>query len=610
MSGITPYNIVTEFRFDIAHAVADSQTLQNQVGLISDSANNALYSLRRVGIGLVAQMGLFSGGVLGFLHSAIESSEKFGKTQRSLANVFLSNKDALGAQGMTFLEAMTQSEKIMDKIKNKAFDFALDPSELLAQTKNIAPMLLSHGLDTIGLDKSIDISRGLLKSAPTLGINPSQVQSELISLVGGRADLQNTLFQRLMSETKPFKDNNITSSKAFNILPAQKRIEVLRQSLLQFGSNAEVIAGNVNSLTGNMTRFMSLIKGEFSILRPIGDALLGPIKMAFRYINNWLNTQGRDIAGVVSRMVTDFLEDPIKAFVRLRQLGRLKDDVSLAAKISSLIGIYQFVRHILEFFGIEMMGFGAAMSKAFGLIRGAIAWIFEVLPVGAILSFLFRMLATALATVAEILLPLIFFLQIFSATIAKVQVIWASWMMDNAGRMAKVFERIATAFGRVLLPFTMAIDSISDVLAGILGWFVTKEILLQGLELFASFLEWLAEKIVLATASIAGFGAAIGGLIYDLTHANLKGIGGRAQDSFNEGVNALLEKVYKTKDKDGQLPVTSQQTNIGTLNINQQFKEQLEPDRIAFSAVEAFKKIAMNPSQAAGRSLAGGLVSN
>lgn len=599
------FNIVTEFRFDIASAVADSKTLQGQVGLISDTANKALYSLQRVGFGLVAQMGLFSGGMLGFLNSAIQASEKFGASQRKLANIFLSNQDALGGQGMTFLEAMKQSEKIMGDIRKKGLEFALDPSQLLAQTNAIAPMLLSHGLDNRNLTKSIDISRGLLKSAPTLGVDPGLVQGQLINLVMGRAGLDNTLFARLMSETQAFRENKIVDSKAYNALPSQKRIEILTKALLQFGSNAEVIAGNVNSLNGQMTKFFSLIKGEFSVLKPLGDALMKPIIKSLQFFNKWLETNGKQMVERLSSLISGFVEDPIRAYENLRQIGKLKEDTIFAGKIAFLIEVFHIGALAAGFFGIKVMGIANMIGQA---LRSVAGWLIAIVPWTKVFTVAMFILRGILVAVMRVLAPILFLLQIFSRTMAKLEVIWASWMAGNAGRMAEVLERIGLAFSRIFLPVTEAIEGVSDILAGFMGWFVTKDIILTFLEKFADLLEYLAGVMVSVMSIFAGIGAAMGSLVVDLERMNFKGMMGRMAEAYSEGAYDYFKQIYRIKDDPSETPVAQNVTNIGKVEINQSFKEQMEPDRIAFAFTEQLKKIAMNPSQASGRTSAAGLV--
>ena len=46
------FNVLTEFRFDIAHAVAGSKQLQGEIGKISEAADQAHYSIQRIGMAL------------------------------------------------------------------------------------------------------------------------------------------------------------------------------------------------------------------------------------------------------------------------------------------------------------------------------------------------------------------------------------------------------------------------------------------------------------------------------------------------------------------------------------------------------------------------------
>ena len=125
------FHVLTEFRFDFAHAVTNSQTLQNEVGKISDAANGAMHSIQRMGIGLVTQMGLGAGGILGFLYNAIQASEKFAQSQRNLANILLSNNEVFKNGGFDFASAMGQSEAIMENVIKKAREFALTDSKIV-----------------------------------------------------------------------------------------------------------------------------------------------------------------------------------------------------------------------------------------------------------------------------------------------------------------------------------------------------------------------------------------------------------------------------------------------------------------------------------------------
>lgn len=597
---INPFNIITEFRFDIASAVADSKTLQNQVGLISDTANQALYSLQRVGMGLVTQMGLFSGGLVGFLLSAVQASEKFHQSQLKIANIFQSNRLFTGPNA--FEHSMLASEKALERMQKAAEQFSLPAQEMVNMASMMGAVLTVKGLDDSKLTKSIDISRQFLKSAPILGVDPTLSMNNLIDLISGNGSMGNRMTERLVAETEAMKPYGGRGGlQKFNALDPAKRLDILTKSLGQFSSNVKITDAVANSLTGQMQKLGDNLKSIFSIFRKIGDAIKTPLVKALAYLNDWLAEHGKAMSNSLASLIKDFLEDPVKAYQTLRQLGRLQGDTRFAGKIAFIIEMFHIGAVAIAFMQVKM-------TALYNVIMSGVRWIgalamrfVALIPFTKVFMFLLSSMVLLLKILARTLLPLIFFMQIFSATLAKIETSWASWMATNAGRMASVFERIGTAMSRVMLPITEAIAGISDMLSAIGSWFVTKEYILTFFEFLADILEWVAEKIVLALSAISGFGAALGQMIYDITNMKFKGMGGRMVDAFGEGAWDYYSKIYKIKDgSDSDLPVSQQVTNIGTVNVNQQFKEQMEPDRIAFAFTEQLKKIAMNPAQASG----------
>ena len=74
----------------------------------------------------------------------------------------------------------------------------------------------------------------------------------------------------------------------------------------------------------------------------------------------------------------------------------------------------------------------------------------------------------------------------------------------------------------------------------------------------------------------------------------------RAHAAAEEGYQDYWWKIFGGKGEGSadKKEVSKNVTNIGNVNINQQFKEQLEPDRIAFAVTDQLKKLATNPVQA------------
>lgn len=77
--------------------------------------------------------------------------------------------------------------------------------------------------------------------------------------------------------------------------------------------------------------------------------------------------------------------------------------------------------------------------------------------------------------------------------------------------------------------------------------------------------------------------------------------------AFDQGMNDFFARVLEqqkdmlVKDKN----VSQQNTNIGKIEIRQDFKENMEPDRIAMSLMKVLQDVATNPTQATNRSING-----
>lgn len=607
-----PFKVITEFRFDIGHAMLESKTLQGQVEKISTAADNALLSFQRVGMGLVAQMGLVSGGVLGFLYDAIQASDKFSQSQRNLANIFLTNQKAFGDQGLTFQQAMTNASKVMDTIHHKAMDFSLDPNDLLNQTKLIAPVLVSHGLDGANLATSIDIARGLLKSAPTLGVDPTLVGGQLNDAILGHASMNDRLFQRLAAETQPFISAHIQTSQQFNALPAAKRVNMLREALLQFGSNADILRGNMLSLNGQMRVFMSLIKGQYSIFKGIGDVLIEPIKKILLAVNNYLMTKGKVIVDNIAKILKPFADNPEKTLAMFYQAKSLKHDLEKTGKVLFFSAIIEGVRHLLSFIGIQLPTTGALMSKAFsGLIAG-LRWIggFIISNFVPIVMFMGKAFMWIARVFGEIFAIMAVF-QGISRGVAMAKIEDAQWIAQHMDRISEIGVKLADVFRKIALPFELAVDGISQITAWVLTFgSISEWVLDSGINPLIAGLDFLGDVVVHVFALISGVINTLVGQIYNISQGNYGALFKQAEWSklADEGYNDFWNKYHKKDGTTEENAVSNMVTNIGTINVNQAFKENMEPDRVAFAFMDIVKKTAMNPTQSQSSRSANGSV--
>ena len=160
------------------------------------------------------------------------------------------------------------------------------------------------------------------------------------------------------------------------------------------------------------------------------------------------------------------------------------------------------------------------------------------------------------------------------------------------------------AFRAIISPITGGIDRLADFVAMLLDFTIMGTLVLNFFEGLASVMEFLG-KIVVGLISI--FSGLIGGMLEFFMSTgtlNFDKFGSRLKKSFWESFEMIWDDYFDKQKKD--MPESKRVQNFhGDININQQFKEQLEPDRIAFALVNTLQKVADNPQQSMGRYFGG-----
>jgi hypothetical protein len=410
---------------------------------------------------------------------------------------------------------------------------------------------------------------------------------------------------------KQFKGN----PKAFNALADEKRIKVLTESLMQFGSNAKVLEGNARSLTGEFQRLKDSIFGIFSVLRPIGDVLTRFILPTFHKLNNFLQSQGEVIMRNVAMLFDGLIKDPKSLYVTLKQLQGAQKDLNLAGKIGLTIAAFQGLWWALGLLGVRatvtsfaISGLSLALNTLklgfLGIGRGLMLLTGSTTVIGAIgagLNGLVMVLSRALWPVA-VLMGLF---QLIRRAIAIARADDAIAFANALGRITQAFLHFKNVIFIVLGPLLDLFDFLATKLSVVFRFSHWMEGLIWLIELAAN-------TLMLAFATIQGVIWGIMQVVQNLM-ALIKGEGSLnlfkgVGDSFNAGID---EMIASTMDKlnNAEGGVSSTVNNFhGGIHISNNFKEQLEPDRIAFTLKEQLMKTAQNPSQSSARSLSGAVV--
>jgi hypothetical protein len=220
--------------------------------------------------------------------------------------------------------------------------------------------------------------------------------------------------------------------------------------------------------------------------------------------------------------------------------------------------------------------------------------------IGAGLNGLVMVLSRALWPVA-VLMGLF---QLIRRAIAIARADDAIAFANALGRITKAFLHFKNVIFIVLGPLLDLFDFLATKLSVVFRFSHWMEGLIWLIELAAN-------TLMLAFATIQGVIWGIMQVVQNLM-ALIKGEGSLnlfkgVGDSFNAGIDEMIASTMAKLDN-AEGGVVNQTTNIGNVTISNNFKEQLEPDRIAFTLKEQLMKTAQNPSQSSARSLSGALV--
>lgn len=682
------YEVLTEFVFDTREAISNSETLRGAVDKISSAADGALFSLNRLGEWASHGLGL-NLSVMGTLGAALHSFEKFSHTRLNFANIIGSNMENLTGNVETFNDRLAVSQNIMKDIAGIARKYSLDESAMVHTTEMLSALLTPMGLSGKNMGNAVNMSRMFEKSAPVLGIDTGQAQGELVRLLSGQASMGDTLFRRLVSDTKPFAQYRSMMqnpmmmmhhmggmggggpSQMFNMLPMQKRWEMINKAMEQFSSDADVVAGNAGLLSSKLRAIKNELIGIDGILIPFGKVLTDQIRPILQKVMGFLETYGRPALEKFSVALQNVFANPERLYASIRQLQRLRSDLPKAISLMHAFDTVLFGLWIAKLPVINTALRIAATSLAsLGRVALSLANIsLEFTSVLGILRTGFtvtRFLLSGLAFVmGRLILPLAAFLgilQLISRAKGFAEAEDLKAMAAQAPKVGGAFAELTKNLFKVIKPIDDVIDTVARAIAPIFEWNKYLSILSEHMDLVVSVTDAMHTGVVAVIAVLTGIGVVmiqwgldvwkavdttfhqLGTIIFDwsgkivtrvkdifdaVASGNVgKAVGiasaplGLSQlpkpdimspkdliNLYNSTVDSVLKENVSglndpnKKDKN----VTNRVTNIGNVNIRQDFKENMEPDRIAHSFMKTINDLAVNPRQAAGRSFSAAL---
>ena len=647
--------VVTQFVFEEASVSSLSKLEQRFVGLeqitgnvlanIKGMSSQLLMSLAGAGAGL---------GILGILQKSVSVAEKFKQSQLDISNL-LSTQN----KNMTFNNQLIESEKILKRIADISFKFSLDEGAFSSGVKMIAAVLGGKKKFKGDIfDASTDLARNAMKSASVFGVHEGNAQYALRDMLMGRGNNQNTFTSSLFAESKDvFQKHGVSSVGALNSIMKSnptKGIKILNDAMGKFNSNIEMLEARAESLTGQFQRLKNLFEGYDSILGPLGDVLEKNITPILRKLVMFLKTNGGEVIKRIAEVLDGILESPKKFIASILEMQTVSNNISKASGfttfaiiavhigalftlLSKFFGfISKYFVKFFSFFGIEIAKTLAPVIKFFQsgvmvILRKSFVFLFFNIA---------RIAFWAIPIIAQTTALFLAFFVIFqgiSRALTKFKVEMYEIFLENLPWFMKQLQKLKDAFKDVILPFNIMIEFLDEFVTSLLGlndasaksekiialvdWFVKK------IEGIGNAFKGVAEVMVFAKGTIEHF------IISIYTHfsrlsermsgkgflrgtweflktaagfSNDKGVTKKDSEAiwkFVESNNErylkmLYPELYgqkKLKAKSGP----TQNVENQVINMYQDFKGNMSPDRIAFTLTKALKKEAENSLKSA-----------
>ncbi len=587
MSMEQAFAVATEFRFDVGEALLNTQALQGAVDDLSKSANSALGSLSYLASGLVAHLGLGSGGLLTLLSRAVQVSEAFNQSALQFANNISSNISVLSGDIGNFNDRLETSKVLLGDIGATANRFGLDKNQLASITQLIATPLANAGKLGKNYGGAINMGKNLLLGSEAVGLHPQVASESLYRALTEHMPLHGALFARMLN-TPAFKSGGVRTQQQLMTMTQDKKLDLLSKALEQLAGDAGFLSERLMHIG---VQFTMLKNKVMEVLTPIGDAIVKPIVQILSQVNDYLGSHGKEIGDNVAKFIGNIFSDPQKLFVNLMQLKNLKSDLKKSMDIAGILFLFGSLGSLVKplkpiaamvekFLGIkEGMGFLAILrsdsgiiAKVFGLLRSAFA---DFIPVTAALLFFFQIISRAMA-------------------IAKIKDIIHEFQLIP--KAIALFVRLKVALENILMPLTMSMDYLANMISWLFRSTIVYEAMIDVLTGFVVVAEWLGNTVLMLTSAFSGIVGVIMGFVFDLM--SLKNPFSSVLQNYKDGYKMIDPNSFGDMNK----AVVNQVTNIGKVEANFNMREQLEPDRVAFAVTTHLKKLVSNPRQGRGQS--------
>jgi hypothetical protein len=235
------------------------------------------------------------------------------------------------------------------------------------------------------------------------------------------------------------------------------------------------------------------------------------------------------------------------------------------------------------------------VTKFLGVLTGATAFFAKL---SKWVGIFFSVLKFGMVVVLKPLLVLLGVFQLISRAVAIANVADMERVPAALAQLSDMLARLKAAVMVIITPFTDMFNAIAEAISPLFRRsIIIKNVLLPVLEGLVWILEQVAYRVAVLWSALLGLATAIISIVTDIFDFNFKGMGGRAADAFLFAYEEQMKNMQAKLGEEEGATVSQVNNLYGGVHINNNIKEAVQPDRIAFTIKEQRVRATQAPTK-------------
>ena len=596
------FNIVSKFHFEVGGAIIGTNKLTKSVDGLNKSLEQAQTSIKTFALGGALNLTGAEVGLLGFLRKSVRAADELHHRVLDITQILTANKKLIGGDS-SFGNVQNFGRDLLKNIGRDALNSNLNADDLADAVTKLLPVMWNKGIAGDGLDRVTRLAKGIEQSKDILSLGHYAVPSAM-NMLEGVANPQGLLWRRLKNETQTFKD--MTPGQFKSLKPGQ-RADKLITALEEVNKNSDVFAERMNSVSGQLNKLTGQFTGFYSVLVPIGDALGGTLIDSLKQINSFVDKTLRPILENFGDIIGSLMPKSLRGlYIQFKKLTKLSEDwekantIALVSYISWEAAMWIGMKRLTGGFGV----LGKALASVGVFLAPVVKWFRAILGPFAKLSvmipFLLKSIAsyTALSSVVFVLKRIL--------TAAK-----AMGDLRDAERFEKSIKNASDKIGdlrKVLMLIISPFSDWIDKMASGISKFFSYSYYIEKFNLIPSSLTSKLVKVAEIFSLVIRMVIASFESLNDILNSPAKFVfsGGKYNpwDDIKKNYTDAFSKHNELKEhlKNKDVSQFNLITNIGKVEMKNQFKENVDADRVAVTIKEQLIGSALAPQSSGFRS--------